>query len=782
MTAQQYPQLKFNADKSKVLCELKGDYLVATPEELVRQAYIHHLRDHYGYSFDQMDQERKTQHGHKSPRADVVIWASPADKQARKTPVIVVECKSDNVTIIESDYWQGESYTRAVGCELFVTHNNKQTRFFKLVPRLPGEWVDIEDIPHADDWGDAKKIAAIKQATHAFSREEFRRLLFDCHCILRDVHKMEPGRAFDEISKILFIKMYIERTGSWGKFTTDYLDQREAARLPNEPPVMDSLFELTRQCYKADDLFAANDRLEISETTFRRIVKKLERFNLSTTSDDVKGIAFEKFLGQTFRGELGQFFTPRPIVDFAVELLDPQEGETLCDPAAGSGGFLIRFFEYVRAKIEQDVQQQKEQRRAEIEAQHLPEEEEAAAINAAFAELNRQLDVQDDHARLHRLAHECIYGTDAEPRAARTSKMNMIMHGDGHGGIHYHDGFVDVNGIFPGRFDVVLTNPPFGANVGDDQKVGSTDETRLTADAAQIAAYKARFGEPYTQSYERMKRAAENKTAILNLYEIGKDKSNRPTEMLFLERCLDLLKPGGRMGIVLPEGILNNPSHAWLRRWCEGKARLLAVVSLPQETFASAKATVKASLLFLRHFTAQDEAEWEAAWTQAHQELDPGFDAQRAEAHAEHGPRIASYGRADLLPTLSSLESLGVTPDGSRWREPEHLDAESRRRAQTLKRQIKQALTPADRERRKALQKELAACLKEIDAAQDAALWTRVREIFDYPVFFAEPEKVGITSTGAEGPNDLPEVVGQYRRFEAWVESGAQPEATPNFQ
>jgi len=341
---------------------------------------------------------------------------------------------------------------------------------------------------------------------------------------------------------------------------------------------------------------------------------------------------------------------------------------------------------------------------------------------------------------------------------------------------------VDVNGIFPGRFDVVLTNPPFGANVGDDQRVGSTDETRLTADAAQIAAYKARFGEPYTQSYERMKRAAENKTAILDLYEIGKDKPNRPTEMLFLERCLDLLKPGGRMGIVLPEGILNNPSHAWLRRWCEGKARLLAVVSLPQETFASAKATVKASLLFLRHFTAQDEAEWQAAWAQAHQELDPGFDAQRAEAHAEHGPRIASYGRADLLPLLARLAALGVEPDGAGWHEPEQMDRAARKQAAGLKRQLRQAITPADRARRAELKKELGSALKQIDAAQEAALWARVREIFDYPVFFAEPEKVGITSTGADGPNDLPEVVEQYRQFEAWVESGAQSEALPNFQ
>ena len=100
---------KFNPGKEQIFCELRGDYRTATPEEIVRQGYVHHLHDHYGYAFDQMDQERKTQYGRRSPHADIVIWQGTADKQT-KAPVIVVECKSDNVTIIESDYWQGESY------------------------------------------------------------------------------------------------------------------------------------------------------------------------------------------------------------------------------------------------------------------------------------------------------------------------------------------------------------------------------------------------------------------------------------------------------------------------------------------------------------------------------------------------------------------------------------------------------------------------------------------------------------------------------------------------
>ena len=590
------------------------------PEELVRQDFILHLHNNYGYTFEQMDQERRTMHGHRSPRADIVIWETPEAKARNMTPVLVVECKAEKVDINIKDYYQGESYTRAVGCEFFIAHNARYTSVFKLIPGVPGESVPINEIAKATDWGDAKRIDEIRNKLRAFNRREFQDLLFKCHSILRDVHKMDPGRAFDTISKILFVKMYVERSGLHGTFSVDYLDRRASTRLPDDLLVHEGLFKATKEYYEADDLFAVSDRLEISEATFRRIVKELQRFDLSKTGDDIKGLAFERFLGSTFRGELGQFFTPRPVVDFMVNLLDPREGELICDPAAGSGGFLIRAFEHVRGQIASAIQIQKETAKAEIEAKGLRPEDEEARIDTAFATLNRELLASGDgnkpvDTRVGRLAWRCIFGCDAEPRAARTAKMNMIMHGDGHGGIHHHDGLVDTNGIFPTRFDVVMTNPPFGSNVGNDQKVDGGGETRIHKDDTYRAACLERYGDAWEQSHRRMLDAAG--TNILDLFEIGKSKANRATEIIFVERCLSLLKPGGRMGIVLPDGNLNNPSLSWLRRWCEGKARILAVVSLPEETFRSADATVKASLVFFRRFTAADEAVWEAAWTEA---------------------------------------------------------------------------------------------------------------------------------------------------------------------
>ena len=301
------------------------------PEESVRQHFIRHLCDNYGYALEQMAQERRTTHGHRSPRADVVIWETPKAKSANKTPVLVVECKAENVEIDIRDYYQGESYTRAAGGEFFIAHNARHTAVFRLIPGVPGEFVQINEIPKATDWGDARRLDEIRKRLRAFNRREFQDLLFRCHSILRDVHKMDPGRAFDTISKILFVKMYVERSGLHGTFTADFLDRRATTRLPSDPLVHDDLFDRTKDYYRTDDLFTGADRLEISEETFRRIVKELERFDLSKTGDDIKGLAFEKFLGSTFRGELGQFFTPCPVVDFMVNLLDPQEGELICD-------------------------------------------------------------------------------------------------------------------------------------------------------------------------------------------------------------------------------------------------------------------------------------------------------------------------------------------------------------------------------------------------------------------------------------------------------------------
>ena len=253
----------------------KGDWLwiplrqewrdvAGKPEETVRQHFIRHLCDNYGYTLEQIAQERRTTHGHRSPRADVVIWETPNAKAANRTPVLVIECKAENVDIDIRDYYQGESYTRAAGGEFFIAHNARHTAVFRLIPGVPGEFVQINEIPKAADWGDARRIEEIRKRLRAFNRREFQDLLFRCHSILRDVHKMDPGRAFDTISKILFVKMYVERSGLHGTFTADFLDRRASTRLPSDPLVHDDLFErrLQRQARCALRRLRASDRDE----------------------------------------------------------------------------------------------------------------------------------------------------------------------------------------------------------------------------------------------------------------------------------------------------------------------------------------------------------------------------------------------------------------------------------------------------------------------------------------------------------------------------------------
>ncbi|WP_158810555.1 restriction endonuclease subunit M [Streptomyces leeuwenhoekii] len=747
---------------------------------MVRQQFIYQLHTRWGYPLEQMTEEvPMLPWGRGSTRADILVAASPEARSRNRDWRIVVEVKAENVPIDPRDYGQGESYARSSGAEFLVLHNSRTTSFCRVAPGAPGELVEITGIPTADELNNDKRLEEIRNSTKAFTRDEFQRMMHDCHSILRDSHKMEPGTAFDEISKILFIKMAMERTQGAPLFTTetfqklvdDVWETQDAEEKGRR--AIRQLFDKVKEIYRADNLFRVNEEIAVSPATFRAIVKKLERFSLSDTGDDVKGIAFERFLGQTFRGELGQFFTPRPIVNFMVEMLNPREGQRICDPASGTGGFLIKAFEYIRANIEKDVTEEQHALSAAAEAKAAaegwPEERLVRELQQIQQKSARQLDVTNKDSRIFKVAHECISGVDAEPRAARTSKMNMIMHGDGHGGIHYHDGLLDVAGVFKGRFNVIITNPPFGATVGRDQLVGATEQTQVERDPAIISHYRKVYGAPWVDSHNEMKAAAEAHLPILSLFDIGrlpigaplpgsKVRPSRETETLFIERSLDLLQPGGRLGIVLPDGLLNNPSKSWLREYVEGRAKIQAIVSIPQEVFASSNATVKTSLVFLQKFTSADEEEWINAREQGRREAELNFADELHELE-ELAARIRWYGREALRPLVEKIESL---QDGGQ-------DKESKKRLQELRSDLRAAVTPADKENAKQLRKEHTARLAELNKKIDAFARQRAREIFSYPVFMAEAEAAGITATGETGarvPNDLPGILADYREFE----------------
>jgi len=692
-----------NVKANKVFSRIRQKWIPLTPEEKVRQEYLKVLEDEYGYSLEQMNEEIDiTGRGSAQARADFVIWRCAQDKLDEKAPFMIVECKSDNVAITPADYAQGEHYARMTDAPFFVTHNSRETKYWRVKKdRMPGYIEEIENIPHADASDD--EVKELLEKLRQFTEKDFAQLLHKCHNIIRNREKKDPAAAFDEIAKVLFIKVYVERNlltrrSRENLFTVDVL-KRQIAENP-----LDNLFQETKKAYSTDKIFGDRERINLKPATGEAIVKELERYNLSDTSEDIKGVAFERFLGRTFRGEIGQFFTPRSIVEFMVRMVDPQEGDIVCDPASGSGGFLIRVFEIVRQKILADADAHYRKFRKKIEAdKKLSDDDKASALHGEYEKIQATINQTKEGSRLWTLANRCIFGTDANDRMARTSKMNMIMHGDGHGGVHHHDGFLNVNGIFEGRFNIILTNPPFGANVEPTDRILESD---VEVEEASAERYHREYGELYDESQRRVK-AAINKP-IATLFELPKTpKSKIKTEILFIERCLDLLQPGGRLGIVLPEGVFNNPSLAYVREFVEDRASICAVVSLPPDTFVSSGASVKASLLFLQKFSEREKQRFDAERLKAIQEVD-----------AKYAPEIE-------------------------------------KEVQRLEAAIAKAKKQKDADARKTLQKELKDYCKEIDLKKADESRHLLKERCDYPIFMYEAGKVGITATGDDDENEL---------------------------
>lgn len=749
----------------KIYCPLKKAWHVSTPEERVRQYYIAILANKYGYSLEQMEQELKvnnSKRGQGKARADIVIWKSEQDKKDKKAAFIVVECKAENVKVRVEDYYQGFNYASWAHAEFFVTTNEKETKYFNVDPAyLPQKLDEVVAIPTAKDVDDAARIEQIKNQTKLFTRDEFTKTLRACHNIIRNNDKLSPEAAFDEISKLLFMKIRFERDNKGMKVFTkqEYLDAAQNHEKNVRPGLkstdlyalsyMQFLFRTTKEFFKDDRLFDDKDEINIRENSFIQILEKLETFNLSDTQDDVKGIAFEEFLGTTFRGELGQFFTPRTIVDFMTEILDPQEGEVICDPTCGSGGFLIKAFEYVREKIEADIRSKKDSLRLSIEGNDydaLPEDKQVKishSIDKMQAALNTELDTGIEGSRMYQLSRNCIYGTDANPRMARTSKMNMIMHGDGHGGVHHHDGLLNVNGIFEERFDVILTNPPFGQNVDRGQLISEADKF---TDEEMKKKYKKKYGAAYDEALKQVDDHIGE--SLLSLYDLG--NTSTLTEVLFMERCLRLLKKGGRMGMVLPEGVLNNKNLQAVREYFEGKAKIILICSIPQDVFIAAGATVKPSLVFMRRFTNDEESEYANCKSEALAEVTALHQAEidKLEATIAKADALTESLKDDLKKAKTKLKQAKKDKKNTTSVETE---------ITTIKKE-----QADNRLNKKTAEKELKELYKQIDEETKPV----VKKKFDYDIPIAKIDDAGITTTGAasEG-NQLPQLVDEYSDY-----------------
>ena len=299
------------------------------------------------------------------------------------------------------------------------------------------------------------------------------------------------------------------------------------------------------------------DDIKLDKHKIYTVVQYLQDINLSRTDLDSKGLAFQKFMGEFFRGDFGQFFTPDAIVDFIVKSIGIDRNWKILDTSCGSGGFLLHALKEVRD-----------------EADKLYDDE--IGIGASWKDY------------WHEFAEKHLFGIEINEQISRVAKMNMIIHDDGHTNIITNDGLKNNKAIEienrnlnfqDGTFDLIMTNPPFGSSVKADE----------------VSYYKE------YELFEKNLGITEIKDRIIDNDNKNKWRTSQSTEVLFLERCYKYLnEENGYLAIVIPDGILTNSTSQFVRDWLIEHFRILAIVSLPQHTFSHVTAGVKSSVLFLK--------------------------------------------------------------------------------------------------------------------------------------------------------------------------------------
>ena len=508
------------------------------PEEKVRAEFWAELIYRYNYDPDCIGVEIIVPDRTPSDRADLVIFKD----NTRKQPYAVIECKKD--VISDSEFNQaveqafGNGRWQRLRASYVMVISGGTRRAFDMSDKyasLEREQNIIADIPLR--YGKPEEFKYFKNGQldiKAVSKEELISAIKKCHQSLWEGGRRSPPDAFGELSKIIFVKISDEKNTKRGEpYQFQIKTHEKSAKLAER---IRALYETQRQ--REPNVFT--ETIKVDDSILQAVVLHLEGINLNSTDLDTKGVAFEQFMDGFFKGDFGQYFTPREVIAFAVEMMQPTHTDLVLDPACGSGGFLLYALDAVRREAEDYGDEGSRERY--------------------------------DH--WHDFAQKRLFGIELNDSIARVAKMNMIVHDDGHTNVISVDSLQGVDkikeenkGFAFNHFDLILTNPPFGATIKKTEK-------------------------PYLDEYDLDYDWKEGTRS-------GKPKATVKTEILFLERCHQFLKPNGRMAIVLPDGILTNSSLQQVRDWLLERYRLLAVVSLPQYSFAHYGAGVKASLVFL---------------------------------------------------------------------------------------------------------------------------------------------------------------------------------------
>ncbi|MCJ7632101.1 N-6 DNA methylase, partial [Candidatus Bathyarchaeota archaeon] len=482
---------------------------------------------------------------------DIAIFSE--DKPHKQENIyIIVETKSEAVkpTSKEDGIGQLSSYVGAsLNCE-FGMWTNGTDKFCFQKKRTNGQYEisEVVDIPPRGKSLEEYEELDFKQLRPATELESvFRR----CHDYIYGNQGLPKDAAFHELLKVIFCKVHDEKESARIRF---YVANRELKNPIGQIKVKERLEEIFSEVKERyPHIFKPDQKIELLPRVLAYIVGQLQHFSLILTETDVKGEAYEAIVGANLRGDRGEFFTPRNVCKMAVESLfsmyPPERWNSLriIDPACGTGGFLIEVINFLKRHFIDE-----ERRKYKDETQALKQAED----------------------RLKKYCEQFLYGIDINPLLVRASQMNEVMHGNGSGNLFAEDSLLQI-GEWKDEtkrdllesFDLVFTNPPFGSKIPIDDP-----HTLAQYDLAYI----------WNKEFERR----------------DKLQKSVPPEQLFIERCLQFLKPKGKLAIVLPDSILSNPGLAYIRYWILRKAKIIASIDLSREAFQPYVGT-KTSVLFL---------------------------------------------------------------------------------------------------------------------------------------------------------------------------------------
>ena len=563
--------------EGKVADFLTGKFVKDTPEEYIRQNIEKALVRQYKYPPGDCTPEFTIRVGSSRKRVDIVVFNKDSD-HTQANAYILVETKKADVkpTHRTEGVGQLQSYMASSLNVRYGMWTNGTDRFcFAKRGDSKGGWTfeEIIDIPgFGQTEADAQRPSRkdLKVATADNLLFAFRR----CHNYIAAHEGKQKTEAFWELLKLIFTKIEDERAPKLNFFATPS-ERGSSTVAPAAKKRIQDLFE-QRVVKKYPTIFEARDvDIDLKPEVVAYVVTELQGYSLLRSPVDVKGVAYEEIVGSNLRGDRGEFFTPRNACRMAVSMLDPQPEERILDPSCGTGGFLIAGMNHALEYVE------KFERERWVDPAQGSEYEQA--------ELYRH---RDEYFR------NCVFGIDLNPALVRAAKMNMVMNNDGSGGLFQANTLENPHkwstrlreAVQLGSIDVIVSNPPFGAKIPIDD-----EEILVQYDLAAV----------WDQD--------ETGTWIIRLDKQGNRvlQKSQPPEILFIERALQLLKPGtGRMAMVIPNGILNNPGNAYIRSWILKRAQILAVVDMQRDLFQPKNDTQTSMVLMRRLDDVEvDEAE-----------------------------------------------------------------------------------------------------------------------------------------------------------------------------